>query len=253
MAIDKNSNAFTFIFSILMVVVVGAVLSFAAMSLKPKQVKNNIDKKMINILTSIGVEADRANAKELFYENVKQRYTLNAEGEIVSTREGEVDPTDTEDPFNVDVKKEYRDPNMGVEDRNYPLYVAEVEGAEVAIIPLVGKGLWGPIWGYVALESDFNTIYGANFDHKTETPGLGAEIRESWFSNPFVGKTIYNDSGDLVSVSVVKGSAAPDNPHAVDGITGGTITSNGVDEMLERTFGVYDAYFKNNSQISQKQ
>jgi Na+-transporting NADH:ubiquinone oxidoreductase subunit C len=252
MAIDKNSNAFTFIFSILMVVVVGAVLSFAAMSLKPQQVKNNIDKKMMNILTSIGVEADRTNAKELFYANIKKRYTLNAKGEIISTREGEVDPTDTEDPFNVDVKKEYRDPTMGVEDRNYPLYVAEVEGEEVAIIPLVGKGLWGPIWGYVALESDYNTIYGANFDHKTETPGLGAEIRESWFSSPFVGKTIYDDSGDLVSVSVVKGSAGPDNPHAVDGITGGTITSNGVDEMLERTFSVYDAYFKNNSQISQK-
>jgi len=253
MAVDKNSNAFTFIFAIIMVVVVGAVLSFAAMSLKPLQVKNNIDKKMINILTSIGIEADRENAKELFYANVSKRYILNSKGEIISTREGEVESTDPEDPFNVDVKKEYRDPTMGVEDRNYPLYVASIDGEDIAIIPLVGKGLWGPVWGYVALESDFNTIYGANFDHKTETPGLGAEIKESWFSDPFVGKTIYNESGELVSVNVVKGSADPDNPHAVDGITGGTITSNGVDEMLERTFGVYDSYFKNNSQISQKQ
>jgi Na+-transporting NADH:ubiquinone oxidoreductase subunit C len=253
MAVDKNSNSFTFIFSFIMVVVVGAVLSFAAMSLKPLQVKNNIDKKMINILTSIGVEADRENAKELFYENINQRYILNSKGEILSTKEGEVIPTDPEDPFNVDVKKEFRDPTLSVDDRHYPLYVASIEGEQVVIIPLVGKGLWGPIWGYVALESDFNTIYGANFDHKTETPGLGAEIKESWFSNPFIGKTIYNDSGELVSVNVVKGSAAPDNPHAVDGITGGTITSNGVDEMLKRTFGVYDSYFKNNSQISQKQ
>ncbi|MCZ4407476.1 NADH:ubiquinone reductase (Na(+)-transporting) subunit C [Cryomorphaceae bacterium 1068] len=253
MAVDKNSNSFTFIFAFIMVVVVGAVLSFAAMSLKPLQVKNNIDKKMINILTSIGVEADRENAKELFYANITQRYILNSKGEILSTKEGEVMPTDPKDPFNVDVKKEFRDPTLSVDDRNYPLYVASIEGEEVVIIPLVGKGLWGPIWGYVALESDFNTIYGANFDHKTETPGLGAEIKESWFSNPFIGKTIYNESGELVSVDVVKGSAGPDNPHAVDGITGGTITSNGVDEMLERTFGVYDSYFKNNSQISQKQ
>jgi len=253
MAVDKNSNAFTFTFSIIMVVVVGAVLSFAAMSLKPRQVKNNIDKKMINILTSIGVEADRENAKELFYANVSKRYILNSKGEIISEKEGEVESTDPEDPFNVDVKKEFRDPTMSVDDRHYPLYEATIDGEKVAIIPLVGKGLWGPIWGYVALESDFNTIYGANFDHKTETPGLGAEIKESWFSNPFIGKTIYDESGKLVSVNVVKGSADPDNPHAVDGITGGTITSNGVDEMLERTFGVYDSYFKNNSQISQKQ
>ncbi|MFT6997625.1 MAG: Na+-transporting NADH:ubiquinone oxidoreductase subunit C [Cryomorphaceae bacterium] len=252
MAVNKNSNAFTFVFAIIMVVVVGSVLSFAAISLKPLQVKNNIDKKMINILTSIGVEADRTNAKKIFYANITARYILNSNGEIISTREGEVESTDREDPFNVDIKKEFRDPTLTVEERNYPLYVASIDGEDVAIIPLVGKGLWGPIWGYVALESDFNTIYGANFDHKTETPGLGAEIRESWFSKPFVGKTIYDDSGDLVSVSVVKGTADPDNPHAVDGITGGTITSHGVDEMLERTFGVYDAYFKNNSQISQK-
>jgi len=252
MAVNKNSNAFTFVFAIIMVVVVGAVLSFAAISLKPLQVKNNIDKKMINILTSIGVEADRTNAKEIFYANITARYILNSNGEIISTREGEVESTDREDPFNVDIKKEFRDPTLTVEERNYPLYVASIDGEDVAIIPLVGKGLWGPIWGYVALESDFNTIYGANFDHTTETPGLGAEIRESWFSKPFVGKTIYDDAGDLVSVSVVKGTADPDNPHAVDGITGGTITSHGVDEMLERTFGVYDAYFKNNSQISQK-
>ena len=96
-------------------------------------------------------------------------------------------------------------------------------------------------------------MYGATFDHKTETPGLGAEIKESWFSAPFIGKTIYDETGQLVSVNVIKGSAEPSNPHEVDGITGGTITSNGVDEMLERTFGIYDPYFKNNSQITMKQ
>ncbi|MCH2216293.1 MAG: NADH:ubiquinone reductase (Na(+)-transporting) subunit C [Flavobacteriales bacterium] len=253
MAIDKNSNAFTFIFAVIMVVVVGAVLSFAAMSLKPLQVKNNTDKKMMNILTSIGVEAERTNAKEIFYANVGKRFILNSKGEIVTTSEGEIDPTNTEDAFNVDVKKEFRDPTMSVDDRNYPLYMATIDGEEVAIIPLVGKGLWGPIWGYVSLKSDFNTVYGATFDHKTETPGLGAEIKESWFSAPFIGKTIYDETGQLVSVNVIKGSAEPSNPHEVDGITGGTITSNGVDEMLERTFGIYDPYFKNNSQITMKQ
>jgi len=253
MALDKNSNAFTFIFSIGMVVVVGAVLSFAAMSLKPRQVKNNIDKKMISILGSINVDADRDNAREKFFANINKRYTLNYQGEIISEREGEIKPDDREDPFNVDVRKEFRNPDMKVEDRNYPLYMAEIDGEQVAIIPLVGKGLWGPIWGYVSLRSDFNTVYGATFDHKTETPGLGAEIKEDWFSDPFIGKQIYDDQGELVSVNVVKGGASPEDMHAVDGITGGTITSNGVDEMLERTFGVYDSYFKNQTQISQAQ
>lgn len=251
MALDKNSNAFTFIFAIIMVVVVGAVLSFTAMSLKPLQVKNNVEKKMISILSSFGVEADRDNAKEKFEQYVTKRMTLNSNGEVISTREGEIDPQDTEDPFNVDVRKEFRNPDLKTEDRNYPLFLANVDGQQVAVLPMVGKGLWGPVWGYVSLENDYNTIYGANFDHKSETPGLGAEIKEDWFSDPFIGKKIYNDEGNLVSVNVIKGSAAPDNPHAVDGITGGTITSNGVDEMLERTFGVYDAYFQNNTQISQ--
>lgn len=251
MALNKNSNAFTFIFAIAMVVVVGAVLSFAAMSLKPLQVQNNIEKKMISILSSVNIEADRSDAREKFYANVKKRYTLNYQGEIIAEREGEVKGSDKEDPFNVDVKKEYRNPKLKPEDRNYPLYVAEIDGQEVAVIPLVGKGLWGPIWGYVSLESDFNTVYGATFDHKTETPGLGAEIKEGWFSDPFIGKKIYNESGELVSVNIVKGGASPEDLHAVDGITGGTITSNGVDEMLERTFGVYDSYFKNQTQFSQ--
>src|SRR6056297_196248 len=139
MAVDKNSNAFTFIFAIIMVVVVGAVLSFAAMSLKPLQVQNNIEKKMINILTSIGVEADRENAKELFYQYITERYVLNSDGEIVSTRVDEIKAQDDEEPFNVDVQKQFRDPTLSVEERSYPLYIASIEGEEVAIIPLIGK------------------------------------------------------------------------------------------------------------------
>ncbi len=254
MAINKNSNAFTFGFAIAMVVVVGATLSFAAMSLKPRQQANNIEKDMISILSSIGVEAERGNASEKFYSNITKRVTLNSDGEVVETRDGKVDPNDKKDPFNVDVKKEYRNTDLKPEDRRYPLYFAKQDGKEVVVVPMVGKGLWGPIWGYVALESDYNTIFGATFDHKTETPGLGAEIKEDFFENPFRGKKIYDDSGELVSINVKKGGADPDNKHAVDGITGGTITSNGVDEMLERTFGVYDNYFSTTkSNLSQIQ
>ncbi len=244
MALDRNSNAFTFGFAIIMVVVVGAILSFASMSLKPRQVENNIKKDMMSILSAVGVESTRQNAEELFYEYIKERKTLNYQGEEIETREGKIDSKDTGEPFNVNVKKEYRNPKLAAEERNYPLYVANVNGEEIVVVPVVGKGLWGPIWGYVALEGDYNTVYGATFDHKTETPGLGAEIKEDFFEEPFKGKKIYDDSGELVSITIKKGGADPSDEHAVDAITGGTITSNGVGEMLDRSFAVYDKYFE---------
>ncbi len=244
MAIDRNSNNFTFIFAIIMVVVVGVSLSFVSMTLKPFQVQNSIKKEMINILTSVGVEADRDNAEELFYANITERITLNYKGEVIATSTGQIDPKDAADPFNVDVQKEFRDTKLVQEERNYPIYFAEVDGKKLAVIPMVGKGLWGPIWGYVALEDDFNTVYGAVFNHKSETPGLGAEINQNFFQEPFEGKKIYDESGNLVSINVKKGGADPSNPHAVDGITGGTITSNGVTEMMKRTLGIYDTYFQ---------
>ncbi len=251
MAINRNSNAFTFIFAIIMVIVVGASLSSVSMALKPKQQQNAINKEMMSILATVGVEATRENANEKFNANISERITLNYQGEVISTKTGDIDPKDLSDPFNVDVQKEYRNTALGPKERNYPMYKAEVDGKKLVVIPMVGKGLWGPIWGYIALEDDYNTVYGAVFNHKSETPGLGAEISEGFFQEPFEGKKIYDESGELVSINVKKGGADPDNPHAVDAITGGTITSNGVSEMLRRTLGIYDQYFQNNdTQIS---
>lgn len=244
MAFKTNSNGYTFGFAIVMVLVVGAALSFASITLKPRQVQNNINKKMISILNSVGEDATRENADQEFYKYVNKRIDLNSKGEVIDSREGQVDPNDPMDPFNIDVKKEYRDKKMKLEDKHFPLFQANIDGKEIVVIPMAGTGLWGPIWGYVALEGDFNTIYGATFDHKGETPGLGAEISQPFFQKPFSGKTIYDDQGNLVSVKVEKGGADPSDPHAVDAITGGTITSNGVTEMLERTFKVYSPYFK---------
>ncbi len=244
MAIKTNSNGFTFGFAIVMVIVVGAALSFASITLKPLQVQNSINKKMMSILNSVGVEATRKNAEDQFYKYVTKRIDLNSKGEVIDSREGEVKTTDPLDPFNVNVKKEYRDNKMKIEDKHFPLFLATIDGKEIVVIPMAGTGLWGPIWGYVALEGDYNTIYGATFDHKGETPGLGAEIAQPFFQKPFSGKTIYDDQGNLVSVKVEKGGADPSDPHAVDAITGGTITSNGVTEMLQRTFEIYSPYFK---------
>lgn len=250
MAVNKNSNGFTFGFAIAMVVVVGAVLSIAAMSLKPKQKENLKQEKMQNILSSIKVEVSRPEAAEQFKDYVKTRYVLNAQGEVMSQIEGEVRTIDehgkeeaAKDAFNIDVKKQYKDKTIAPEDRLYPLYECQKDGETYYVVPMVGTGLWGPVWGFMAFKDDMNTIMGAKFDHKTETPGLGAEINTAGFQDQFEGETIF-DGNDFVSITVMKGGGGDAKEHAVDGITGGTITSVGVQEMIERTLGVYVPYFK---------
>jgi Na+-transporting NADH:ubiquinone oxidoreductase subunit C len=105
-----------------------------------------------------------------------------------------------------------------------------------------GAGLWGPIWGYVSLNEDMNTIYGANFDHEGETPGLGAEISSTPFEEPFKGKTIFDESGNLVSISVLKSGQVAPEEHSVDGVSGGTITSKGLEKMLQDDFNSYKEF-----------
>jgi Na+-transporting NADH:ubiquinone oxidoreductase subunit C len=235
MAINKDSNVFTFGFAIAMVVVVGTILAVAAMGLKDRQKANVQQEKMKNILSTIGAmdaDGDRSKAKTLFDKHVVDQKVFNANGEILE---------DAPAAFKIDVRKEYK--SLPESKRHYPLYVCEKDGETYYVIPMVGTGLWGPIWGYVALEGDMETIYGTSFDHKGETPGLGAEISQSAFQEQFEGKTIFNQEGKFVSVGVLK-TGAEGNKHAVDGITGGTITSKGVDEMIERTIGTYVPYFK---------
>ena len=142
----------------------------------------------------------------------------------------------------MDIKKEFRDKTLSQNDRNYPLYICEKEGERYYIIPIVGTGLWGSIWGFIALESDYTTIYGANFDHKSETPGLGAEIKLASYSDQYIGEQISNN-GIFEPITVVKDGSGKGMNSKVDGITGGTITSKGVEEMTTRTLEVYVNYF----------
>ena len=231
MAIDKNSNSYTFGFAILMVIVVGSLLAVASQGLKTRQEKNATDKKMMSILSAINIDATRENAKEMY-----NKYVIDSK--IISGKDLNAEA------FNVDIKKEFRDKNISVSDRNYPLYICEKDGDKYYIIPVVGTGLWGPIWGFVALESDFKTIYGANFDHKSETPGLGAEIKYASYSDQYTGETISDTTGSFQPIIVVKDGSGSGINSKVDGITGGTITSKGVEEMTTRTLEVYVNYFK---------
>ena len=231
MAIDKNSNSYTFGFAVLMVFVVGSLLAIASQGLKARQEKNATDKKMMSILSAINIDATRENAQEMY-----NKYVIDSK--IISGKDISANA------FDVDIKKEFKDKNISVSDRNYPLYICEKDGDKYYIIPVVGTGLWGPIWGFVSLESDFKTIYGATFDHKSETPGLGAEIKYASYSDQYSGETISDTSGTFQPIIVVKDGSGSGLNSKVDGITGGTITSKGVEEMTTRTLEVYANYFK---------
>jgi len=226
---DVNSNAYTFGFSIVMVIVVASLLAFASESLKPMQKENVKREKMQNILNSVGIEVAADEASDSYAKYIKSEFILDGTGVEI---EGAA--------FDVDVLKEFKSGGQ----KNFPVFVFENEGAKKYIFPLVGKGLWGPIWGYVALDGDKNTIAGAVFDHKSETPGLGAEINTKWFQKPFKGKKIFDSNGDYQCVTVIKGKADPNDEHGVDAISGGTITSNGVTEMLQRTLVTYAPFLK---------
>lgn len=232
MAINKESNKYTFVFSIIMVVVVGTILSSLSLGLKPLQEKNLEVKKKMDILTAVGVDADRSNGDKLYDEYIVGSYVISAKGEVLEDKEA----------FEIDVQKQIRDKKIKPKDRLYPIFEAEKKGEKMYVLPVVGKGLWGPIWGYVAIGSDKQTIVGVSFDHQGETPGLGAEINQDDFQDRYQGAKISED-GKFKETKLVKDGSGDDHPQKVDGITGGTITSKGVEEMMNRTMKVYQSYF----------
>jgi len=233
----KNfSNTYIYVFSIVMVVSVALLLSLAALQLKPFQDKNIEVEKKQNMLSSVRINSTVKDAVDLYAKYITESFVLNNKGE---KQEGI-------DAFAIDMKVEVGKP---ASERMLPVYVATLEnGVKAYVMPLRGKGLWGPIWGYISLEPDLNTIYGAVYDHQGETPGLGAEINMDWFEDPFRGKTIFKDSTTFVSVKVLKGGAPKDDTHAVDAISGGTITSKGLEAMLDSCLVQYKTYFITNRQ-----
>jgi len=222
-------------FTLAMTVLVALTLSSLFYGTKD-QVAQNAD--VFNkraILSAISAKLDRPVADfsdgdvlSLFEEKVEQK-VLDMSGE-------EVDGIMAE---KVDMAKEAK---KAVDDRQLPLFVYNNGGEKIYIVSVRGSGLWDAIWGNVALESDFTTVVGASFDHAGETPGLGAEIKDNpAFAKQFGGKKIYKD-GEYVSVGVIKGGAK-DLAYEVDGLSGATVTADGVDEMLYRGIKYYEPFF----------
>ena len=230
---DRNSNAYTFLFAIIMVIVLGASLAFIAESTKDARKRNVELETKQNILSAIGVNVDRDQAELDFDTYIKQQLTVKSDGSIDASVNA----------FTIELKKEVK---KAGEDQNLPLYIAEKDGKTYYIVPLYGAGLWDAIWGYIGLDTDENTIIGAVFDHKGETAGLGAEINTSWYEDQYIGDKIMDENGNFVSVKAIKGGTPASNLHGVDAISGGTITSDGVTDMVEERLARYIPYFKNN-------
>lgn len=229
---NKNSNTYIFFYIVAMVVLVAAVLSFVATKLKPLQDYNIEVKKKQDILKTIQIVCDSDDVIENYNKYIIDSKVVSLSGEI----------RDSVEAFDVNLKKEQAKP---IEKYNLPIFIGQLDdGAKKYIIPLLGKGLWGPIWGYIALNDDFSTVYGASFSHKSETPGLGAEIATEDFQKQFISKKILNSENEFISIEVKKGGVPEDSKNAVDGVSGGTITSKGLESMIRDCMKPYMNYFK---------
>ena len=244
MSNKTDSNIYTVVFAIGMVVVVGALLAFTASSLKERITENKRLEKQQNILYAMGVNENTENsasfvstdkAPELFNEYIKQQLVITNGNGI----------KEDDNAYLIDVKKEQDKAKKGGV-RQLPLFVGVKDGKSYYIAPIRGKGLWDAIWAYVAMDENM-VIQGAYFDHKGETPGLGANIKERFFMDDFIGEHLMSN-GEFKGVKVSKSNADPTNKdkndHEVDAIAGATITGDGVAAMIKKDLALYVPFFK---------
>lgn len=227
MKINVQSNTYTIIYASFLVIVFAFALSFASIKLKDRQNLNKEMEKKQMILKALGINCTREESINLYPKYIYDVVVLDYTGQRISGIDG----------FKIDLKNEYKKPEK---DRLYPGFRAKVNGEEICVFPLYGKGLWGPIWGYIALKSDYNTIHNVVFDHEGETPGLGGDISMDYFQKRFVGKKIFDENNEFVGITITKpGVSKPEDLHRVDGISGATITSTGVHVMLHESLKPY--------------
>jgi len=258
MAMDTDKNSYTIIFAIAMVVVVGSLLAFTASSLKPTISENERIEKQQNILYAMGInENDESSAnfvatteaQQLFTENVSEQLVLESkDGEIISKMTGQeyMEANNGKEPYLIDIKKQKSNAKAG-KSRLLPLFVGNnKEGKKVYVAPIYGKGLWDAIWGYIAIDENM-VVQGAYFDHKGETPGLGANIKQRYFMDDFYGEHLLTENGVFKGITVAKGNADPKNEdkmdNEVDAIAGATITGDGVTAMIKSDLKLYKPYF----------
>ncbi|MEO9474796.1 MAG: NADH:ubiquinone reductase (Na(+)-transporting) subunit C [Cyclobacteriaceae bacterium] len=238
----QRSNTYIIIFSIVLTVILGGLLSLASVGLKPaqeKQVELDTKKKILGAVMDISGIKDPNELLSLYDERVES-VVVDIDGNKV-TEDAKGNPVIAE---KVNIQKNSR---FDKEERLYPVYMFKKEDGSIGayIFPMFGKGLWDWISGYMALDSDLNTIKGIAFDHKAETPGLGARITSNEIQDRYVDKKIFNSDGELVAVSMVKGEGHPSlTVHEVDGMSGATLTGKGVNNMLKDYLECYKPFIE---------
>ena len=218
--LNTNSNVYTIVYAAVMVIIVAFLLVFVSQTLKDRQTANVINDTKQQILSALNLR-DQADVASTYSKVIKADALMQANGSL----------QDYKGDFNTSYKSEFDKGNLHV-------FVAEIDGQKKYVIPMNGLGLWGTIWGYIALNEDRNTVYGVYFSHSSETPGLGGEIAGLKFQNRFPGKNVVN--GGNVALKVVKfGKADQNSKYEIDGVTGATITSTGVNAMINKVLSAY--------------
>lgn len=245
MAIDTEKNSYTILFSVIMVVIVGSVLAFVATGLKPKIEENERFEKQQNILYAMGVNRNQGEGDVAFIPAEE----VEAEFQKYITHQLVVQGSETKEHGNaylIDVNSAFAKKKKGDQDAELPLLIGERDGRTFYIVPMYGSGLWDAIWGFMALDENM-VIQGVYFDHKGETPGLGANIKERFFMDDFIGESIM-DGDAYEGVAVSKTNNDPANAdkedNAVDAIAGATITGNGVNIMIRESLRLYRPYLE---------
>ncbi|WP_417290289.1 Na(+)-translocating NADH-quinone reductase subunit C [Corallibacter sp.] len=246
MSNKTDSNVYTILFAIGMVIVVGALLAFTAASLKPTITKNVELEKQQNILYAMGVnENDESSANFVSTDVAPKLFNEYITKQIV-IQDGQV--TEDDEAYLIDIKKAKANAKGDPSKRKLPLFIGQKDGQTYYIAPIRGKGLWDAVWAYIAMDKDM-VIQGAYFDHKGETPGLGANIKERFFMDDFIGEHLLDSNGNFKGVAITKSNADPTNQdktdNEVDAIAGATITGNGVAAMIKGDLSLYVPYFKN--------
>lgn len=230
---NRQGNTYTVIYSVALVLIVGVVLSLVYQALRPTQEENIANDTKKQILAAAHIVPQKGESVAALYEKyIIRSYIINSEGHQI----------DTQTPaFSVDVAAQVK---LKDSERELPVYECKTADGIKYILPVYGAGLWGPIWGYIAFNKNGESIYGAYFAHQGETPGLGAEIEKPTFSNQFEGKKIFNSQDDFTPILVVKAGQAPAGAEHVNAVSGGTITSQGVQKMLANSLAPYAAFLK---------
>ncbi len=245
MARNTESNTYTVVFAIVMVIVVGALLAFMASALKPKIDENKRVEKQQNILYAMGINRNEDDSDVAFVpkEAVQEAFSRYITRQLVIDPEG--NSLNDNEAYLIDLKKQFDALKKGKAAR-LPLFIGEKAEKTYYIIPLYGKGLWDAIWGYLALDNTMH-VQGVYFDHKAETPGLGANMKQRFFMDDFTGESVL-DGNQYQGIAVVKGNADPLNTdkadNQVDALAGATITGNGITAMIKESLQLYKPYLE---------